>query len=414
MSDLQARLDALSKAQLVEVVRSLTGKVGDTARTSKGEYVQQLLAMPADVVSAAMPARAFPMPASALISGAVPQLQPAAIEVPVPSVQRVGKKTLGELFGIRGKFADFEVSVWNDPAAPKFDPKYVFDAAKLHSFATSVERGRAPWLGGPSGTGKTEFVKNFCAATGRYFCRVSLESGIERYDLIGGERARAGTLVYQDGIVLRAYRRPGSIILLDEVSFGRPEYLAALHPALEPEGAVTIAETGEVVHKAPGVVFAAADNSNGRGDSSGVYSGIREQNLAFLNRFSKFITFEYLPADREAKVIVARVEGCPPALADVIVNFLRVCRQSAQKAEIDSPPSLREAMYLAEALLDGQDYREAFEECIANRATSDVYEQLQQLWKANVNEEAIRLALTGKASAQAAAKTGAGDPLTLP
>jgi hypothetical protein len=52
-----------------------------------------------------------------------------------------------------------------------------------------------------------------------------------------------------------------------------------------PHRSITIAETGERIKVASHVVFFGADNSNGHGDSSGNFAGVREQNTAFLDRF---------------------------------------------------------------------------------------------------------------------------------
>ena len=365
--------------------------------TGQGHAIYQA-ALPADAVEAVAPQ-------VGLISGVWGAASAPVAEQPVeqPEVTVVKTATLGQVFGIRGKYAKFEVDVWNDPAAPELDSLYKFDADQLYSAVTAIARGRNTWLAGPAGTGKTEFVKNLCAGLGRAFVRVSFDSGAERYEFIGGERVRNGTTVYQRGVVLRGFTRPGAVILLDEVSFARPEYLSALHAALEPSGVVTIPETGEVVRKAPGVVFMAADNSNGRGDYTGMYVGVREQNVAFVNRFARTINFSYLDQASEAKVVAAR-SGCTIQLAEVLVGFMNVARQAGESAQLDHVPTLREVFYLAEALTDGLNYRAAFEQCMVNRASPESAEVLQQLWKGNIAESSIEFALEGKTRADVLAE----------
>lgn len=390
-------LNHLSKSQLNEVLRRLTGRGRDLARNSKGDILAALEGMPEAAVSNAVQSLGL---ITGVWSGAAPaRVEPAPAEAaPVeqlPSIHPVEQKSLGEIFGIRGKHASTKVDVWNDPAAPAIDPLYKFDAEQLSSAVSAIKRGRNVWLAGPAGTGKTEFVKNICAGLGRAFVRVSFDSGAERYEFIGGERVKNGSTVYQQGVVLRGMTRPGAVVLLDEVSFARPEYLSALHAVLEPEGCVTIPETGEVVRKAPGVVFFAADNSNGRGDFSGMYVGVREMNVAFVNRFAKTLVFSYLSPAVESKVIAGR-SGCTQQLGEVIVSFLTVCRQAGEQAQLDHVPTLREAFYLAEALSDGQNPRAAFEECMVNRASPESGEVLQQLWKANITDFTIAEALEGR------------------
>lgn len=382
---------ALSKADLVSIVKRVNGGAGDYARIPKGEFETQVANMPEQVVHDAAAALGISLIAGVWSGAQATQTAATAVEA-VPDVTVIKTATLGEVFGVRGKYAKVEVDVWNDPASPSLDPLYKFDAEQLFSAVTAIKRGRNVWLAGPAGTGKTEFVKNICAGLGRAFVRVSFDSGAERYEFIGGERVKNGSTVYQRGIVLRGFTRPGAVILLDEVSFARPEYLSALHAPLEPEGVITIPETGEVIRKAEGVVFMAADNSNGRGDFTGMYVGVREQNVAFVNRFARTIDFTYLDAVSEARVVVART-GCSPLIAELLVGFMTVCRQAGESAQLDHVPTLREVFYLAEALTDAVPPRLAFEQCMVNRASPESKEVLQQLWKANISAADLTAAL---------------------
>ena len=387
-------LNHLSKSQLNELLRRVTGRGRDLARNSKGDLILALDSLPEAALSGALDSMGLIAGVWSGAASSAPLAEPAPAVEQLPDIHVVAQKSLGEIFGIRGKFASITVDVWNDPAAPALDPLYKFEPEQLSSAVSAIKRGRNVWLAGPAGTGKTEFVKNVCAGLGRAFVRVSFDSGAERYEFIGGERVKNGSTVYQAGVVLRGMTRPGAVVLLDEVSFARPEYLSALHAVLEPEGCVTIPETGEIVRKAPGVVFFAADNSNGRGDFTGMYVGVREMNVAFVNRFAKTLVFSYLDPAIEAKVVAGRT-GCAPQLAEIVVGFLTVCRQAGDQAQLDHVPTLREAFYLAEALSDRQAPRRAFEECIVNRASPESQEILQQLWKANISDVAVDLALDG-------------------
>lgn len=411
LDNISGKVLYLPKPQLNEVLRRVTGKGRDLARNSRQDILDAVQKLPTPDVEAAMaslgliPGSGWAQPQAAPgAAPAAPAALPEAAPAPVEQqhdVRVVSQSTLGKVFGIRGKAASIVVDVWNDPAAPKLDPGYKFKTDQLVSAMSAIKRGRNVWLAGPAGTGKTEFVKNLCAGLGRAFIRVSFDSSSERYELIGGERVRNGSTVYQRGVILQGMTRPGAVVLLDEVGFARPEYLSALHAVLEPEGAVTIPETGEVIRRADGVVFFAADNSNGTGDSTGMYAGVREMNRAFISRFAKTIVFTYLAEGVEAWVIANR-SGCTPALAALIVKFLGVARQAGRGAQLDYVPALREAFALAEALTDGQKPRLAYEETIVNRATVESQEVLQQLWAANINDADIDAALADTASASSA------------
>jgi len=384
------QVEHLSKSQMVEICRRLGIKTGDTARNPRSYYAESLAThSEPEEVERAVEMFATGAPAVSMI-GALPKqaAHPEGITV-------VGRKTIGELFGLRGNAGKMSVEVWNDPGAESPDPDYKFNRDHLARAVAGLNAGQNIWLYGPAGTGKTEFVRNLAAHLGRSFFRVSFDAAMERYEYLGGERVRAGTTVWQDGIILQAMTRPGAIVLLDEVGFARPEYTSPLHPILEPRGKVTITETGRIVEKAHGVCFMAADNSNGCGDMTGAYVGVRQQNRAFTSRFGVFVKMDYLPEDEERSVIETR-SGCNADVAMMIVSFLTVCRASAETAVIESAPSLREAFALAQLLQAGLDVRGAFEVAMFNRVTEDNAEQLQQLYKANVDAKAWGAAVDGR------------------
>ncbi|MFA5606831.1 MAG: MoxR family ATPase, partial [Leucobacter sp.] len=360
------QLDALPKSRLVDIVRALGMSAGDYARTPKAAFIGLILSKDPAAVEQAM--SAAPVATAPAVPAVAPQLlSPVAVARPAKIVAR---KPASEVFGIRGKaLQGIEVDVWDDETAPEVDESYRLNPGQLRSFLTALNRDRPAWCYGPAGTGKTEFVKNVAARLGRAFIRVQFDAGIEAYHVIGGERVRGGSTVWQDGIVLQAMRRPGAIVLLDEVGFARSEYTSSLHAVLEPSGSVTIAETGEKVVKAPGVYFCAADNSNGRGDYSGAYVGVREINVAFCSRFGRFIEFGYPTRSEEVQIVMLR-SGVSKPVAKLAVEFIALCRQKAKAAEIEIAPTLREAFYLAEALQDGVAPKDALAETIVNRAAS--------------------------------------------
>lgn len=391
-------LQSFSKLELVAQGRRMGFKMGDYARNSKSELIEMFMGREQEAYDGLVNG-------VALVAGSTPSLPSPVIPhhfvAPVYNdIKVVDKLPAGKAFGVRGKALDgIEVEIWNDPSAPEVMEGYKFNAKHLRVALTAVARQRPVWLGGPAGTGKTEFVKQLCARLGRAFIRVQFDASLEAYHIIGGERVKSASTVWQDGLVLQGFRRPGAVILLDEVGFARPEYTSSLHAAIEPNSCVTVPETGEVIKRAEGVCFFAADNSNGRGDSTGVYAGIREQNNAFLNRFARFINFTYMSVEDEAE-IVALQAGCPLALATLVSEFIAICRGKADSGALESPPTMREAFYLAEALMDGIPSREAFETTVVNRSPIDCQEILQQLWVANVNADLVE-------------KAAAGDPVTL-
>jgi cobaltochelatase CobS len=389
---MQDVLNTFSKGDLVRICRAAgVAAPGDYARTPKQRYIDVLLAADQATVQSAL-GTSTPAPAPQAVTAPISIL---SREKAHPDVKVVRQESLGKLFGIKGKHASRKVSVWNDPDAPTLDPQYRFDAEQLFDAVTNMERGRHTWLAGPASTGKTEFVKNVCAALGRAFIRISFDGLLERYEVVGGERAVAGTQIFQKGPVLRSMTRPGAVVLLDEVGFARPEYLSSLHGILEPGARYQIPETGEVVVQAPGQVFFAADNSNGAGDSTGHYVGVRPQNYAFRSRFARVVVFDYLKPAVETAVLADR-SGCDVQLAGEVVRLMGIFRTAVETSQLEIAPVLREAIAFCEACADGIDPRRAFTLTIVNRAAQEAQEVLQQLWKQNVDPARFQAAVEGK------------------
>lgn len=409
-------VNVMSKAALIEACRKLGFKTGDTARNSKEYYVGMLAdADPAtveEVLSAFAPVAAGVIPAAAMIVSA-----PARrAEIDQPKV--VGQKSAKELFGLNLKVLDgspLMLDVWNDPDAPEINTTFRFNAKTLQKVLVCIAKGSNAWLSGPKGTGKTEFVLQLAARLGRSVARVNFDASAEKYEFLGGERVRAGSTVWQDGAILCGMRRAGCIVLLDELARARPEYLMALNPILEPRGRVTITETGEVVGKAAGVVFIAADNSNGTGDPTGQYV-CRKLDDSLVDRFSAMVEFDYFEPAVEAGIIVD-VTGCSAALAFELVKFIGVCRTAATAGNVETAPGLRQLFAWSEQILGGVEPREAYATAVVAKAGVESREELEQLFKQNCDPKRLTAAALDKLAefdAEIAAKAAAAAAPAAP
>ena len=140
------------------------------------------------------------------------------------------------------------------------------------------------------------------------------------------------------------------------------------------------------------VVFFCADNSNGHGDHSGNFAGVREQNTAFLDRFSFTLRFEYLNSTDEADLIVKRT-GLQPKAAAIIVQFAGVARQKARGGLLTQPPSLRQLFAFARAVKKGLPVRTAFNNAIVNKFPAECEAELVGVFTSQINEDEFKQAL---------------------
>lgn len=319
----------------------------------------------------------------------VEQLEEIAEELP-----SVRHSTAAEVFGAEATwyqgtdFGNLPVLLWNDPEAPDVVEDYVFNPAALHQALIALDDPLPDnvWLAGERGTGKTEFVTQIAARLQRKLFRVNFDEALERADFIGGNTIKDGNVVWQAGIITQAVSHAGSLVLLDEIGFARAQSLAALHALCErsPHRSITVSETGQRIKVASHVAFFGADNSNGYGDTSGNFAGVREQNSAFIDRFGYTIRFDYLPEDKESELIATRTH-LPVGAATELVRFANIARQKARAGLLTQPPSLRQLFALARAVQKGLPIEAAFQNAIINKYPEDCAAELLGAFTASID-----------------------------
>jgi MoxR-like ATPase len=290
-------------------------------------------------------------------------------------------------------FSTFEVEIWDDLACPAVVSDYVFDPAALHQTLIALS-GALPhntWLGGERGTGKTEFVTQIAARLKRKLFRINFDEGLERSEFIGSNTIENGNVVWKAGTLTQAIQYAGSIILLDEVGFARAQNISPLHAVTERSvhRALVIAETGERIPVSTGVVFFAADNSTGHGDESGNFAGVREQNSAFLDRFSFTIRFNYLPQESEIKLISKRT-GLNEDATRSLVAFAHIARTKARLGLLTQPPSLRQLFAWAAAIKGGLPVGKAFNNAIVNKFPAECEAELRGIFAASIDSDKLK------------------------
>jgi len=204
-------------------------------------------------------------------------------------------------------------------------------------------------------------------------------------------------VVWKAGTLTQAIRHAGSIILLDEVGFARAQNISPLHAVTERtiHRALVIAETGERIPVSTGVVFFAADNSAGHGDESGNFAGVREQNSAFLDRFSYTLRFEYLCEDDEVDLITKRT-GLRADATRSLVKFANVARAKARAGLLTQPPSLRQLFAWASAVQEGMPVGLAFNNSIVHKFPADCEAELRGAYAASIDSAQLKSYLVRK------------------
>ena len=368
-SELSGRVDSVQSSvmRLGTVVDALVA--ANASSSSENNVSRDTLASAVSTEVAVAVAAAFQPIVDAL------QAAPPAVVNRVVAAAPRERRPISEVFDLPGVKGECEV--WGPSG--KVDASYVWNLSHLRKALRALERGDNVWLAGERGTGKTQFVMNLAARLGRPFFRVSFDANLERSEFIGADGLANGATAWQDGVVLQAYRTPGAICLLDEVSMGRSEYITALHALLEPSSTFSITSSGEQVYRAPGMVFFAADNTCGSGDATGRYAGTRVQNAALVDRFSITLKLKFLLPQEEIDLLVAR--GADRDVAGRLINVFSRCRAEVGGLLVE-PPSLRNAFAFC-AFFDLDSPAQVWEDTVVNKSPEESQEALRQLFAAH-------------------------------
>ena len=341
--------------------------------SEKAELTAKLNSRPADNV-VAMPVVSAPVPVTPDVNEHVQQLE------------QTGTAKAGKIF--RNLNVEWDIPVFNDTRAPAVDPNYSPDRSIAHAFLSIARQSnpRNMFFFGPAGTGKTSMPRYFAGQTGRSFWPITLCDDTTVDDFIGGLQSQGGSTYWSDGVLIKAIRQPHAVVLIDEVSRARPDVLAGLNGLLEDRQYV-IPTTGEIIHFAEGVQIILADNTNGRGDASGLYAGTKLMDSSLLDRCAIHLRFGYPPKGVESRVLHQR-SGAPKAFCDKVVDFMGVCRKAHDRGEAPTlSVSLRRSTALTGLILDGLEPQDAVQITIGNMLESVDQETLTQLFNTHVNPD---------------------------
>jgi cobaltochelatase CobS len=297
--------------------------------------------------------------------------QPTAPAGAIPYAVKTGATIeFAKLFGVRTSqaFGKKPITLWEAHGyAPQPDPFYVVDVEGMAALALAGEHGTNVWLVGPSGSGKTTMVEMFAAYTGRPYVKITCTKQTDVVDLVGSTAAKDGTTYWQDGALLEAIRRPGTVIVIEEPMTMSAGAQMIIQNMTDDHRTYTVHATGEVVKVAPGVCFVIGDNTNGSGDETGQYAGTNTANASLVNRFKRMVRVDYLTKAQEAGALVNRT-GIPLAAAEHVADFMARARRLPEMEGVAL--SLRQMVGFVGAFKDGFSAKSAFEMAVLTRLPS--------------------------------------------
>jgi nitric oxide reductase NorQ protein len=215
-------------------------------------------------------------------------------------------------------------------------------------------------LKGPTGCGKSRFVRHMAHILGRPLITVACQEDLSAADLAGRYLLEGGETVWFDGPVTTAARE-GAICYLDEVVEARPDVLTLLHPLTDDRRVLPLERKGEEVQAADDFMVVVSYNP-------GYQSVARNLKESTRQRFVS-IPFAYPAPEVEVEILIHE-SNCSEDIARQLVSLGRATR-SLQGHGMREGASTRLLIYAALLVGQGFDLTAACEATIVQSLTDD-------------------------------------------
>lgn len=262
---------------------------------------------------------------------------------------------------------------------PSVDPGYVFNIDLLKTVLMCLEMNMPCYLWGHMGTGKTSVYEQACAGTKRPMIRVNHTLNTEEAHILGQHVFRDGQTVWQPGWLSIAMRY-GLVYVADEYDFAVPHVLSVYQPVLEGKSIVVKDADPEwrVIQPHPNFRFLANGNTNGTGDSTGIYQGTQLQNAANYERFAVVQQVEFMESNIEKRILISKT-GIGSKDAEHLIRFATAIRQEVNKSTVSTPITPRSLLNAARLGIVKGDFRIGLSLAYINRLTPVEQEVARQL-----------------------------------
>ncbi|WP_347990258.1 AAA family ATPase [Methylomonas sp. AM2-LC] len=215
------------------------------------------------------------------------------------------KFPIGPTFGFTGVPLTVQVVGFEDNNHPLIPRKkeYRFRRESLRDVNAFLNNplGDGLYLKGPTGSGKTSLISQVAARLNWPVHQVTCHGRMEINDLIGQFMLSNGSMQFMHGPLAQAVR-DGHILVLNEIDLIDPSELSGLNDIIEGQPLVIPQNSGEVIMPHPFFRLVATGNSAGQGDQSGLYQGVLQQNIAFMDRF-RLCEIEYPTVEEEEAIV---------------------------------------------------------------------------------------------------------------
>lgn len=251
---------------------------------------------------------------------------------------------------------------WSDTQIAEVEeqPYYLPIDDEVTIFETACREQLPVMLKGPTGVGKTRFVRAMAHRMGRPLITVACHDDLTASDLLGRFLIKDNETVWMDGPLTHAVRT-GAICYLDEIVEARKDTTVVIHPLTDDRRRLRLEKTGEVLVAPPEFQLVISYNPGYQSLMKNLKPSTRQRFVA--------IDFDFPPPEEELEIIIHE-SGVDRETGQLLVRLGELIRNLSDSG-LDEPASTRLLVYAATLIRSGITPRRACELAIAAPITDD-------------------------------------------
>ena len=311
-----------------------------------------------------------------------PEIKEAKIEKKAIA-KKAGESLFSEIFGWKPTIIDdlplhtYAEEDWDEKIRariPALLKGYLWNREYTEKAALAIHVGGPILLHGPTGTGKTEMARQLCGKFGMPFFRVSCHQQMEMSDFLGNNM-----VVNNDGVPVTQHSHTdttlaatyGGMLVVDEAF--RSPILMAIQGLLETPHHLVLQDAhgaNRILHPAKPLHICLTDNTNGTGDSSGVYNA-EVQDVSTLDRLRHTLYVDYMPKKAEKAMLGKNFPDLDESILGDMVSVANLIRSAFKEGKIMQTMSLRALCNWADNSQYTGELRKSFQLCMLDKLSQD-------------------------------------------